>query len=110
MAFFNKSVKAEDIKEGGGDSKYISKSGLYDLTIIVPFLGGTTKSPVVELFVEYNEQKQPLYGNMRLTNNDGTENFGAKIFNKLLIIADIEGVSDPIDGTLPIGKNKQKKM
>ena len=108
MSFFKKSVKAEDLKEGG-NSNYINQSGLYDVNIIVPFLGGTSKSPVVELFIEYNDQKQPLYGNMRITNNDGSENFGAKVFNKLLVIADVEEVADPIDATLPIGKDGADK-
>lgn len=109
MAFFTKKVDAESIKEGGDGSKYISKSGLYDLTVLVPFMGGTAKSPVVELFVDYNEQKQPIYGNMRITNNDGSENFGAKVFNKLLIIADVDAVEDPIEASLPIGKKGADK-
>ena len=109
MSFFKKSVKAEDIKEGGGDGKYISKSGVYDINIVVPFMGGTEKSPVVDLFIDYNDQKQPLYGNMRLTNNDGTKNFGADVFNKLLIIADIEDVADPVEAELPIGKKQANK-
>ena len=108
MAFFTKSTKKEDLKEGG-DSNYISKSGVYDITIIVPFVGGTAKSPVVDLFIDMNGQKQPLYGNMRLTNNDGSENFGAKAFNKLLVIADLEGVEDPVEASLPIGKKGAEK-
>ena len=90
MAFFKKKTNKESIAEGGGNSKYINKSGLYDINIIVPFMGGTVKSPVVELYIENEGQKQPLYGNMRLTNNDGSENFGAIAFNKLLVVADIE--------------------
>ena len=109
MAFFTKSTKKEDIQEGGGGSKYISKSGVYDVNIIVPFMGGTEKSPVVELYVDYNGQKQPLYGNMRLFNNDGTKNFGWDTFNKLVIIADLDAVSDPIAATLPIGKKGADK-
>ena len=104
MAFFTKKVDAESLKEGGNGGKYISNSGLYDVNIIVPFMGGTAKSPVVELFIEYNGQPQPIYGNMRITNNDGSENFGAKIFNKLLVIADVDAVADPVEATLPIGK------
>lgn len=108
MSFFKKQTSEEALKEGG-DSKYISKSGLYDLNVITAFVGGTAKSPVVELYVDLNGQAQPLYGNMRLTNNDGSENFGAKVFNKLLVIADIDGVEDPIEGTLPIGKKQADK-
>jgi len=108
MSFFKAKKDAESIKEDVG-SNYINKSGIYDINIIIPFMGGTAKSPVVELFIEYNKQKQPLYGNMRLTNNDGSENFGAKIFNKLLIIADIEDVAEPIEAELPIGKKGASK-
>ena len=102
--FFKAKTDADSIKEQTGGGKYISKSGIYDVTIHTAFMGGTEKSPVVELFVNYNDQDQPIYGQMRLLNNDGSENFGALTFNKLLVIADIDEVSDPIDGELPIGK------
>lgn len=108
MAFFTKKTDKESLKEGG-NSKYINKSGLYDITVLVPFMGGTTKSPVVELYIDYDGQKQPLYGNMRITNNDGSENFGAKIFNKLLVIADVDAVADPVEAELPIGKAQGNK-
>lgn len=109
MAFFTKTVSEEVLKEGGNGSKFISKSGLYDVNILVPFMGGTDESPVVELFIDYNGQQQPLYGNMRLKNKDGSKNFGADIFNKLLIIADIDEVNNPVEGTLPIGKKGADK-
>ena len=109
MSFFKTKIDKESIAEGGGGSKYISKSGIYDIEVLTAFMGGTSKSPVVELYIDLNGQKQPLYGNMRLTNNDGSENFGAKAFNKLLIVGDIEEVSDPVDAELPIGKKEASK-
>ena len=109
-AFFKKSTKQEDIaSNSGGGNKYISDSGIYDVNIHTAFVGGTEASPVVELYVNYNGEDQPLYGNMRLTNNDGSENFAARYFNQLLVIADVADVSEPVLGELPIGKAKAMK-
>lgn len=109
MSFFKKRVDAESIAEQTGESKYISQSGIYDINIIAAFMGGTEKSPVVELFINHNDQDQTLYGQMRLTNNDGSENFGAIAFNKLLVVTDIDEVAEPIDAVLPIGKKGADK-
>jgi hypothetical protein len=51
-----------------------------------------------------------MYGNMRVTNNNDAQGnsvenkIGMKLFNHLLVIADVEEVSDPVEGDLPIGK------
>ncbi len=93
-----------------GQSNYINQSGIYDVSIIAPFVNqGHEQSMGVDFFIEYNGQKQPLYGNLRLTNRDGSENFSAKIFNKLLVIADVDAVADPIEAELPIGKDGANK-
>lgn len=109
MSFFNASTKAEDVKQGG--SNYINRSGIYPVRILASFAsaskGGSTS---VDLYLDHAGQKQVLYGNLRITNNDGSPNkIGSKIFNQLVIIAGLEGVSDPIDGQLPIGKNDAMK-
>jgi len=110
MAFFKAKTDKESIQEDVGQGKYISKSGIYDINIIAPFVvQGTGETTGVDFFIEYNGQKQPLYGNLKLTNKDGSENFGAKLFNKLVIIAGLDGVSDPIEGTLPMGKKGASK-
>jgi hypothetical protein len=109
MSFFKASKKAEDIKQGG--SAHINSSGVYPVNIIVPTVsvskGGSTS---VDLFVEHEGQKQMIYGNLRITNNDGSPNkIGAKIFNQLLIIAGMDSVDDPVEAELPIGKEGAMK-
>jgi len=109
-SFFKAKTDAESVKEDVGGGKYISKSGLYDVNVIAPFVvTGNGEVVGVDFFVEYNGQKQPLYGNLKLTNKDGSENFGAKLFNKLMIVAGVEDVADPIDGELPMGKKGAMK-
>jgi len=109
MSFAKTSKKAEDVKQSGG--AYINKSGIYPVHIIAPLVsvsnGGSTS---VDMYVEHSKQKQVIYGNLRVTNNDGTPNkIGAKVFNQLLIIANLDDVADPIEAELPIGKKEKMK-
>lgn len=109
MTFATASKKQEDVRQGG--SNHITRSGVYRISILAPVVsvskGG---SQSVDLFLEHNGQQQILYGNLRVTNNDGSPNkIGAKIFNQLLIIAGLDSVADPIDTELPIGKNGAMK-
>lgn len=109
MSFFKASTKAEDVKQGG--SNHINKSGVYPVTILAPVVnvssGGSTS---VDLYVEHQGQKQIVYGNLRVTNNDGSPNkIGAKVFNQLMIVADVDEVGDPIEAELPIGKKESLK-
>jgi len=109
-SFFKSSKKAEDVKQGGG-SNYINASGMYPVTIIAPIVsvskGGSTS---IDMYVDHKDQKQVIYGNLRITNNDGSENkIGSKIFNQLLIIAGMDEVSEPIEAELPIGKKEAMK-
>lgn len=106
MSFFKKKTSAEDLKQSGG-SAHIVSSGCYPITILAPFVsvskGGSNS---VDLFLNHADKEQVLYGNLRITNNDGSENkIGAKVFNQLIVIADVEEVSDPIDAEIPIGKD-----
>lgn len=107
--FFTAKKKAEDLKQGG--SNHITKSGFYPVSIIAPFVNvGDNGSTSVDLYVEHEGQKQVVYGNLRITNNDGSENsIGAKVFNQLVIISELEDVSDPEDTQLPIGKKEALK-
>jgi len=110
MSFFQSKKDKESIKEDVGEGKYISKSGIYDINIVAPFVvTGNGEVMGVDFFIEYNGQKQPLYGNLKLTNKDGGENFGAKIFNKLMIVAGLDEVADPIEAELPLGKKGAMK-
>lgn len=106
MSFLKSSKSKEDLTTSG--SSYLTKSGCYPVNIIAPFASVSKNgSTTVDLFIEHNGQKQVVYGNLRVTNNDGSTNqIGYKTFNQLMIIADVEEVSDPIDAELPIGKNE----
>lgn len=110
MSFFKASKKQEDVKQGGG-TKHIVGSGIYPVTILAPVInvskGGST---TVDMYVDHADQKQIVYGNLRITNNDDTPNgIGAKTFNQLVIIAGLEEVADPIEVDLPIGKGGAMK-
>lgn len=109
MSFAKSSKKAEDVKQSGG--AYINASGIYPVHIIAPLVsisnGGSTS---VDMYLEHSKQKQVIYGNLRVTNNDDSPNkIGAKIFNQLMIIADVDDVADPIEAELPIGKKEAMK-
>jgi hypothetical protein len=109
MSFASVSKKQEDVKQGG--SNHITGSGVYPITILAPVVSiskGGSKS--VDLFVEHAGQKQIVYGNLRITNNDDSPNkIGAKIFNQLLIISNLDDVADPVTAELPIGQKGKMK-
>jgi hypothetical protein len=109
MSFYKASKKSEDVQQGG--SNYITKSGIFPVLVLAPVVsvskGGSTS---VDLYVEYQGQKQIVYGNLRITNNDGSPNkIGSKIFNQLVIIAGLDSVSDPVEAELPIGQKEAMK-
>ncbi len=106
MSFFSASKKKEDLKQGGGTA-YINRSGCFPVNILAAFVSTSDKgSNVVDFFVEHEGQKQVVYGNLRITNNNGESNqIGMKTFNQLVIIADLENVADPVEMELPIGKD-----
>ena len=109
MAFANKSVSKEDVSQSV--SSYITKSGIYPVEILAAFVDTNAKeSSVVNLFINHEDQQQVIYGNLRVTNNGGAENkIGMKIFNQLLIIADLDVCNDPVEMELPIGKDQADK-
>ena len=109
MSFYKASKKKEDVKQGG--SNHITASGIYPVNIIAPIVsisqGGST---TVEMYLEHGGQKQVIYGNLRIFDNDGSSNkIGMKVFNQLAIIADVDDVADPIEAELPIGKKESMK-
>ena len=109
MSFYKASKKAEDVKQGG--SNFIVGSGIYPVTVLAPVVsvskGGSTS---VDMYVNHAGQNQIIYGNLRITNNEGSQNkIGSKIFNQLVILADVDDVSDPVENELPIGKKESMK-
>lgn len=109
MSFATASKKQEDVKQGG--SAYCSASGIYPITILAPVASVGKKGAMsVDLYLDHQGQKQICYGNLRTTNNDGSSNkIGAKIFNQLLIIADVDSVANPVPEELPIGPKGSMK-
>lgn len=106
--FFKAKKKAEDLKQSGGN--HITGSGVYPVTILAPFVSvGTKGSTAIDFFIDHADKKQVIYGDLRITNNndsDGNEvpnEIGAKIFNQLVIIAELDDVSEPVEVELPIG-------
>ncbi len=111
--FAKRSTKQEDVKQSS--SNYINSSGIYPITIIVPFVDTSEEgSSVVNLYIEHQGQKQSLFGNMRVTNKNDengdpvTNTIGMRIFNQLLVIADTDA-ADPVEAELPIGKKEAMK-
>lgn len=113
MGFYKAKKTEEAVAEftGTGGSKYINASGMFPVTVIVPFVNaGNAKASTIDLFVDYNGQKQVVYGNMSYTNKDGSDNkIGQEIFNKLVVLAEVDEVSEPIEAELPIGKKGAAK-
>jgi hypothetical protein len=109
MSFFKSSKKAEDVKQGG--SNHITSSGLYPVVILAPIVSVSKNgSTSIDMYVDHKGQKQVIYGNLRITNNDESENkIGSKIFNQLLIISGKDEITDPIEAELPIGKKEAMK-
>lgn len=110
MSFAKSSKKKEDVEQSGG-GKYINGSAIYPVDILAPFVSVSNGgSESVDFFVDHKGQEQVVYGNLRVSNNNGDRNeIGAKVFNQLMIIAGVDTVADPIDGELPIGQKGKMK-
>ena len=106
MSFFKAKTDKKALEQNTG-SNYLNASGCFPVNIIAPFASTSAKgSTSVDMFIDHKDQKQVIYGNLRVTNNDGNENtIGAKTFNQLLIIAGVEEIGEPTEGELPIGKS-----
>lgn len=114
MGFFTVKTDEETVRDYSGDGgAYISKSGIYDIVIKSVIVDKTQNgSEFLNLWFEHQGQEQIIFQAMRLTNNDGSANLGAKLFNKLCVIADFgEGteIQDPTPRMLPIGKGGEEK-
>ena len=115
MAFFTISTADEHIRDysGNGASKYITKSGMYEVIIKNVIVDVTPNgSQVINLYVSYQDQPQMIYQAMRLTNNDGSPNFGQDLFMKMAVVLGAgEGteIDDPVSVQLPVGKGGEMK-
>jgi hypothetical protein len=66
----------------------------------------------LNLWLEYNGKEQAIYQAIRLTNNNGEPNLGAKLFNKLCVIAGGTSgfeIADPTPRMVPMGKGGEMK-
>ena len=112
MAFFKISTSEDQIKDRG-ESNFIRNSGMYDVIIKhVLYNKSPNGSESIDLVIDYNGQEQVLWGAIRLTNNDGSPNISAPLFNKLCIVCGGEEgneISDPVPVTLNIAKGGEPK-
>jgi len=106
---FKVTSNPEAIKESNGGS-YISKSGIYDVTIKFASVDVSAKgAESVNFNLDYNGNDQTIYGPY-VTNTDGNTNeIGAKLINKLAIVA---GMTDGDDFEIEpeehaVGKDKK---
>lgn len=113
MSFYTVTHKGEMIRDNGSTSSFIRESGMYDVLLHRIMVSTSPNGAVsVDLYLNYDGTDQVIYNAIRLTNNDGSANFQNNVFNKLLIcIGASEGdiIGDPVEETLPIGKDKQDK-
>lgn len=105
MAFFTAKAEASALTEKSGAS-YISKSGIYDVTLKIVSVSTNDNGAMSLNFnvKDSNDNDTTFYG-LQLTNNDGSDNYQAEIFNKLCVVAGIETVSDPEEQTHKLGKD-----
>lgn len=108
--FFKTDVSASAIKEEEG-GKYMSRSGIYDITIKIASVETNEKGAnAINFNVDYSGTPTTLYG-LKLDNNDGTANYQRAIFNKLCVIAGLESIDDPEPQTHKLGKeNKEVEL
>lgn len=114
MAFFKIDTSEDNVRDFNGEgSAYISKSGIYDVVIKSVIVDQTQKgSKFLNLWIEHQGQEQPIFQAMRLTNNDGSPNLGAKLLTKLAVIlgaTDGQEIADPVERMVPIGKGGEEK-
>lgn len=108
MAFFEVNFNEEFVRDGGSNSEYINKQGIYDVKIknvIVKTNAHGARS--LDFVFDYKGSENVIYG-LTLDNNDGSSNFKQAIFNKLCIILGIKRVNDPVKSVIEVGKDRVK--
>ena len=81
----------------------ISESGCYTLSIKYCSMKKTTNGAIqLDFNFEGDDGVVTCYGHTVL-NKDGSENFWKPIFDELLVIADLDGLSDPVDTEVTFG-------
>lgn len=105
--FFTTKRDEQSLREQTGD--YINKSGIYDVIIKFASVNKGDKGSIsIDFNCEYKGSETTFYG-LRLTNNDGSDNFQKALFNKLLVILGIDTLAEPTAEDHAVGKDRQIK-
>lgn len=108
MSFMKANINPEALQEGGSGAKYIAKSGIYDVTLKIVSVDVNDKGArAINFNVEDADGNPTTFYGLKLDNNDGSKNFGADIFNRLIIIANLEDVNDPEEQEHKLGKDNK---
>jgi hypothetical protein len=104
----NKTEAAVVEKTGGGN--YISKSGIYDVTILFASVAtskGGAKS--INFNIEYNGNKQTIYGPYVMSKAGAMIEIGAKTINKAFVLAGMEGSIQTTKESFRVGKDNEEQ-
>ena len=110
MASFIKINRDESVvKESKGGGSYLSKSGIYPVTIKFASVSvNEHNARSIDFNLDYNGNSSTIYG-LKLDNNDGSENYMYPIFNNLAIIAGLDDISEPEEQEHAVGKDNELK-
>lgn len=109
MSFIKINRDEAVVKENKGGGSYLSKSGIYPVTIKFASVSiNDHNARSIDFNVDYNGNSSTLYG-LKLDNNDGSENYMYPIFNNLAIIAGLDDISEPEEQEHAVGKDNEVK-
>jgi hypothetical protein len=109
MSFIKINRDEAVVKESKGGGSYLSKSGIYPVTIKFASVSiNDHNARSIDFNVDYNGNSSTLYG-LKLDNNDGSENYMYPIFNNLAIIAGLDDISEPEEQEHAVGKDNEVK-
>lgn len=113
MAFFKVDTSEENVRDYAGGSAFINTTGIFDIILKKAIVDKTANgSTILNLLIEHQGQEQVLYQAIRMTNNDGTPNFGQQLFTKMCVVCGAgngDEIQDPVSCMLTIGKDKEEK-
>jgi hypothetical protein len=106
---FKLSVTKEDIAKSIGGSSFIGTSGVYDLTITAVTVDQNENGAVsLGFYVDLgNDNKQMLYGALPMATYDNSKVLEGN--QSTLADVDVETNFEPVDASLPIGKQGAAK-
>lgn len=109
MSFIKISRDEAVVKENKGGGSYLSKSGIYPVTIKFASVSvNEHNARSIDFNLDYNGNSSTIYG-LKLDNNDGSENYMYPIFNNLAIIAGLDDINEPEEQEHAVGKDNEVK-